>query len=168
MIWLISVPFLESGILMIMAQTAVRTLQEMREMDPVRFLDTLNRTLYKNVQRMNTDKSLTLSILNYANNTISISGQHEEMIVVRSDGQVERIDTIDLGIPIALDDEISTFIDSKLVQLNSGDGIVLYTDGIPEAPNLQKERYGIERLCEVVSKNWQYSAEKIKRAIIDY
>jgi len=52
---------LESGILMLMAQTAVRTLKEIRETDPVRFLDALNRTLYKNVQRMNSEKSLTLA-----------------------------------------------------------------------------------------------------------
>src|SRR5262249_13465328 len=43
---------LESGMLMVMTQAAVRTLQEMRESDPVRFLNTLNRTLYQNVQRM--------------------------------------------------------------------------------------------------------------------
>ena len=33
---------LESGILMLMAQTAIRTLKEIRETDPVRFLDALN------------------------------------------------------------------------------------------------------------------------------
>ncbi|MEG3960532.1 SpoIIE family protein phosphatase, partial [Microcoleus sp. herbarium2] len=67
---------LESGILMLMAQTAVRTLKEIRETDPVRFLDALNRTLYKNVQRMNSEKSLTLAILNYSEGWVSISGQH--------------------------------------------------------------------------------------------
>ena len=158
---------LESGILMIMTQTAVRTLQEMRGRDPVRFLDTLNRTLYKNVQRMNTDKSLTLAILNYENNTLSISGQHEETIVVRADGEVERIDTMDLGLPIGLDDDIAAFIDRTIVRLNAGDGVVLYTDGITEARNMKKEQYGLERLCEVASGNWQYAAEEIKRAVID-
>jgi len=49
---------------MLMTQTAVRTLQESRETDPVIFLDTLNRTIYKNVQRMNSEKSLTLVIAN--------------------------------------------------------------------------------------------------------
>ena len=56
---------LESGILMLMTQTAVRTLNEMGQTDPVRFLDTLNRTIYHNVQRMNSNKHLTLAILNY-------------------------------------------------------------------------------------------------------
>lgn len=158
---------LESGILMVMTQSAVRTLQEMQESDPVRFLDTLNRTIYKNVQRMRSDKNMTLTMLNYADNTISISGQHEETIVVRKGGKIQRIDTIDLGFPIGLDENISEFIGCVLVELEPGDGVVLYTDGIPEARNMHKQFYGIERLCEVVSQNWHLSAEQIKEAAID-
>ncbi|MEG4206712.1 SpoIIE family protein phosphatase [Microcoleus sp. Pol7_A1] len=98
---------LESGILMVMTQAAVRTLQEMQESDPVRFLNILNRTIYKNVQRMNSDKNMTLTMLNYADRTISISGQHEETFVVRKGGKIQRIDTINLGFAIGLDENIS-------------------------------------------------------------
>jgi len=44
---------LESGMLMLMTQTAIRTLQESNQTDPVKFLDILNRTIYRNVERMN-------------------------------------------------------------------------------------------------------------------
>ncbi|MFO0211316.1 MAG: PP2C family protein-serine/threonine phosphatase, partial [Pseudanabaena sp.] len=135
---------LESGILMLMTQTAVRTLKESGETDPVRFLDNLNRTLYKNVQRINSEKCLTLSILNYANGQVSISGQHEETIVVRKTGAIERIDTMDLGFPIALDGDITAFINQVIVELQHGDGVILYTDGIPEAYDIHKNIYGIE------------------------
>ncbi|HEY9848033.1 MAG TPA: SpoIIE family protein phosphatase [Leptolyngbyaceae cyanobacterium] len=158
---------LESGILMVMTQTAVRTLKEIRELDPVKFLDALNRTIYKNVRRMNSQKNLTLVILTYTSGKVSISGQHEETIVVRNGGYVERINTMDLGFPIGLDEEITDFINHTSVKLNPGDGIVLYTDGIPEAYNIEKEQYGIERLCEVASQNWDGSAEEIKQAIVD-
>lgn len=158
---------LESGILMVMTQAAVRTLHEMQESDPVRFLDTLNRTIYKNIQRMNSDKNLTLAILNYADRKVSISGQHEETILVRKGGKIERIDMMDLGFPIGLDEDISDFISHVLVDLEPGDGVVLYTDGIPEARNIHKQFYGLERLCEVVSLNWHLSAEQIKQAAID-
>ena len=158
---------LESGILMLMAQTAVRTLKEIQETDPVRFLDALNRTLYKNVQRMNSEKSLTLAILNYSQGRVSISGQHEETIIVRNGGEVERIDTMDLGFPIALDDDIAEFISHISLELQLGDGIVLYTDGIPEAQDIKKKQYGIEQMCEVISQNWHLSAEEIKQAVID-
>ncbi len=158
---------LESGILMLMAQTAVRTLNEIRETDPVQFLDALNRTLYKNVQRMNSDKSLTLAILNYSKGWVSISGQHEETIIVRQGGQVERIDTMDLGFPLALDDDIAEFISHVSIELKLGDGIVLYTDGIPEAKNINKKQYGLEQLCDIISQNWHLSAQEIKQAVID-
>jgi CHASE2 domain-containing sensor protein/serine phosphatase RsbU (regulator of sigma subunit) len=157
---------LESGILMIMTQTAVRTLQEIRETDPVRFLDSLNRTIYKNVQRMNSEKNLSLVILNYAQNRVSISGQHEEILVVRTEGTVERIDTLDLGFPIGLDEEIADFISQTRVTLGPGDGVVLYTDGITEARNLQRQQYQLERLCQVICRNWHHPAEAIKEAVI--
>ncbi|MEG4168588.1 MULTISPECIES: SpoIIE family protein phosphatase [unclassified Microcoleus] len=157
---------LESGILMLMAQTSVRTLQEIRGLDPVRFLDVLNRTLYKNVQRMNSEKSLTLAILNYSEGRISISGQHEETLVVRKNGDVERIDTMELGFPIALDDDIADFISHILIELEPGDGVVLYTDGIPEAYNIRKKQYGLKQLCEVISQNWHKSAAEVKDAVI--
>ena len=158
---------LESGILMLMAQTAVRTLKEIREVDPVRFLDALNRTLYKNVQRMNSEKSLTLAILNYSNGQVSISGQHEETLIVRNGGEIERVDMMDLGLPIALHDDIAEFISHISIELQLGDGIVLYTDGIPEAYDIKKKQYGLEPMCEVISQNWHLSAGEIKQAVID-
>ncbi len=158
---------LESGIVMVMTQTAVRTLKEIRELDPVKFLDALNRTIYKNVQRMNSEKNLTLVVLSYSEGRISISGQHEETIVVRKGGDIERINTMNLGFPIGLDEEITDFINHTIIELNPGDGVVLYTDGIPEAYNMQKKQYGIEKLCEVISHNWHNSAEQVKQAIID-
>lgn len=157
---------LESGILMLMTQTAVRTLKEIREQDPVRFLATLNRTIYKNVQRMNSHKNLTLVVLNYADGKVSISGQHEETIVVRKGGQLERIDTIDLGFPIGLENEIANFIDHRIVELQPGDGIVLYTDGITEAMDVNKKQYGMEQLCSAIAQNWSQSAEEIKQVVI--
>lgn len=158
---------LESGILMVMTQTAVRTLKEIQEVDPVRFLDTLNKTIYKNVQRMNSDKNLTLAILNYTDGILSISGQHEETLIIRKNGSVERINMMNLGFPIGLDSEIADFIDHLSIELNAGDGLVVYTDGITEARNTENKFYGLERLCDVISENWQKDSEQVKEAVID-
>jgi sigma-B regulation protein RsbU (phosphoserine phosphatase) len=157
---------LESGILMVMTQTAVRTLQTMKEKDPVCFLDTLNRAIYDNIERMESEKNLTLAVLNYCDRKVSISGQHEETIVFRKGGKIERIDTMNLGFPIGLYDDIAEFIDHHFIELERGDGIVLYTDGITEAKDIQKKQYGIEKLCETISSNWERSAEEIKQAVI--
>ncbi|WP_346341713.1 SpoIIE family protein phosphatase [[Phormidium] sp. ETS-05] len=157
---------LESGMLMIMVQTAVRTLLAHNETDYVKFLSTINRTIYDNVARMKTDKNLTLALLDYADGVLSVSGQHEEIIVVRDGGIVELIDTIDLGFPIGLDSDIADFISQAEVRLHPGDVAILYTDGITEAENMEGVQYGLERLCEVVSRYWQQSAEEIRAATI--
>ena len=158
---------LESGVLMVMVQTAVRTLLSNNETDPAKFLNAINRTIYENVQRMNSDKNLSLSILDYQQGQLRLSGQHEEMIVVRADGRLERIDTIDLGFPVGLEADITEFVAQTQVQLHPQDVVVLYTDGITEAENLAGEQYGIDRLCEVVRVNRQHSAQQIKQAVVD-
>ena len=158
---------LESGILMVMTQTAIRTLQEIRELDPVKFLDVVNRTIFKNVSRMNSQKNLTLLIITYFQGKFSVSGQHEEVIVFRKGGNVKQVETVELGFPIGIYEEISDFIYQEHIELEVGDGIVLYTDGIPEAFNIHKQQYGLERLHQVISQNWQGTALQIKQAIID-
>ncbi|RKZ84566.1 MAG: serine/threonine-protein kinase PknK [Candidatus Parabeggiatoa sp. nov. 1] len=168
---------LESGVLMLMVQTAVRALLDSGLSDVTQFLNTLNCTIYNNAQRMQTDKNLTLALLDYQSNTstlsqkqvggsLQITGQHEEVLVVRAGGCVEKIDTFELGFSVGVVDDIADFVSQKEVQLQPGDGIVLYTDGITEAQNLDKKLYGLERLCEVVSRNWEHSASEIQQAAI--
>ncbi|TAE66390.1 MAG: HAMP domain-containing protein [Oscillatoriales cyanobacterium] len=158
---------LESGVLMIMLQTAVRTLLTYNEADPVRFLTAINTVIYDNMQRMKCDKNASLALLDYHEGMLKLSGQHEEMIVVRCNGSAERFDTIDLGFPIGLDEDIADFVAQTLVQLHSGDVVVLYTDGITEAKNMNKVLYGLDRLIKVIQINWQQTATEIRHAVID-
>ncbi|WP_445250519.1 PP2C family protein-serine/threonine phosphatase, partial [Microcoleus sp. OTE_8_concoct_300] len=69
--------------------------------------------------------------------------------------------------PIALEPDIADFIASTEIHLNSGDVVVLYTDGITEAFDMNKAQYGIEPLIEVVVLNREQSAAKIKQAVIE-
>jgi serine phosphatase RsbU (regulator of sigma subunit) len=157
---------LESGVVMLMIQTAVRALLISDERDPVRFLDVLNRTLHDNMQRMDVDKSLTLVLLDYQTGRLRLSGQHEELIVVRRGGQVELVDTMNLGFPVGLVEGIAEFVSEMSLELGPGDGIVLYSDGFTEAQNEADEFYGLERLCQVVSQHWGGSAEEVKQAVV--
>ncbi|HBK97907.1 MAG TPA: hypothetical protein DD001_11605 [Microcoleaceae bacterium UBA10368] len=151
---------------MIMVQTAVRTLLAYNEPDLVRFLSAVNRAIYDNMQRMKCDKNASLALLDSQEGMLKLSGQHEEMIVVRCNGSVERFDRIDLGFPIGLDVDITEFV-AETVQLYTGDVVVLYTDGITEAENIDQVLYGLERLIEVIQINWQRTASEIRYAVID-
>ncbi len=158
---------LESGVLMIMAQTAVRTLQALNERDPVKSLCALNQVIYENTQRMKSDKNLTLSLLDYRDGILYISGQHEEAILVRTTGEVERIDTLDLGFPIGLVEDISEFIAQHQTYLNPGDVVVVYTDGITEAENKLRKFYGLDRLVNLVKNYGHASAQTIREVVVN-
>ncbi|AFY68477.1 putative PAS/PAC sensor protein [Thalassoporum mexicanum PCC 7367] len=162
---------LESGMLMVMVQTAVRTLLLDEQTDGNRFLNAINKAIYHNVQRMNSDKNLTLALLDYEvvpqGGRLQMYGQHEEAIVVREGGQIERIDTIDLGFPIGLEPDIAEFVGQTGIDLAPGDSVVLYTDGITEAENPAHQQYGIERLCEMVRQNWHQSADRMRELVIE-
>ncbi len=157
---------LESGVLMLVVQTAVQSLLESGLSDSEQFLNVLNRIIYNSVQRMKTDKNLTLSLLDYKNGRLRVTGQHEEVLVVRQGGKIERVDTFNLGFMIGVVPDTKAFVSHLDIQLQPGDGIVLYTDGITEARNLNKKLYGVERLCEVISQNWHRSAQEIQQAVI--
>jgi serine phosphatase RsbU (regulator of sigma subunit) len=89
------------------------------------------------------------------------------MIVVRAEGKLECIDTMDLGFPIGLEAEIGKFIAQEEVQLNPGDVVVLYTDGISEAFDINKAQYGLKRLWQVVVENRHRRAGEIREAVIN-
>lgn len=159
---------LESGVIMLMTQTAIRALIDRGETDSAAFFTTLNRVLYQNIQRMGVERSLTLTMAHYCDGELRLVGQHEDVLVVRANGDIERIDTFDLGFPLGLVDDIRQWVTETAVRLHPGDGLVLYTDGITEAQNAASDFYGLERLCAVISANWRdASAEAVKTAIID-
>ncbi|MBY5519707.1 SpoIIE family protein phosphatase [Rhizobium leguminosarum] len=157
---------LESGVLMLMVQSVARALQEAGNTDAVKFLTDLNSALFKNIVRTKIDKHLTLAFLDYDGKEMILSGQHEEVVVVRANGEVERIDTMDLGIPIGLEADISAFIKTREITFETGDLILLHTDGVTEAENDAGELFGIERLCREALRLKDQSAEKIVAGII--
>lgn len=56
---------------------------------------------------------------------------------------------------------------SQRVQLQSGDLLVLYTDGITEAINPDGEEFGEERLMEIVGDSHRQSAQNVLNTILD-
>ncbi|MEM7020137.1 MAG: SpoIIE family protein phosphatase, partial [Pseudomonadota bacterium] len=157
---------LESGALMLMVQTAIRTLSISKVDNPATFFQTLNRTFYDNVKRMGLDRNMTLLMLDYDAGHFRISGQHEEVLVIRQNGALERLDTIDLGFFLGVVEDIEQFIHVKEFELQTGDSVVLYTDGVTEAFNDTRQQYGIERFCHVLQENRAKSSSSIRDAIV--
>ncbi len=158
---------LPSGIVMLMAQTAFLTLSQSGEQDIKRTLSVLNQVMYRNILRIRENKNMTLAVLQYKNNQYNLVGQHESVIICRVNGDIEEIDTIDLGFPVGLEENIDDFIASTQFELATNDVLLLYTDGVTEAENHQQEQFGIEVLIETLTKYHQLSAQEIVDRIME-
>jgi len=55
---------------------------------------------------------------------------------------------------------------ARTSRLEPGDTLVLYTDGVSEAPNLRDEQFEIERLQDVVARNTTAPVEDLQAAIL--
>lgn len=64
---------------------------------------------------------------------------------------------------VGLEPDISQWVNSAGITLQPGDGIVLYTDGITEAENTDRQQYGLDRLCAVVSQHWGFPPKPSSR-----
>ncbi len=85
-------------------------------------------------------------------------------IVFRSRGTHRLKKLVNTGIPLGLLEDRTW--DKAVVQLDPGDVLVLYTDGITEAQNEKEEFYGETRLLDSIRTNLDGSAEGISQRIL--
>jgi len=152
---------LSSGIIMLMAQTVIRTLAELRITDARRFLCLVNKVLYANIKRIRADRNMTLAVVNYSKGRCAVAGQHESIVIQRADGRTELIDTLDLGFYVGLMADVEDYVGCVEFALGKGDFMLLYSDGITEAMNPAGEQFGLPRVLEAARRYASFPAEKI-------
>jgi sigma-B regulation protein RsbU (phosphoserine phosphatase) len=75
-----------------------------------------------------------------------INAGHNPPVVLRRDGSVEWLETS--GAPVGmLSDSI---YEEKVVELDAGDLVIAYTDGVVEAANQNGEEWGVQKLLKAV------------------
>lgn len=157
---------LASGVVMLMAQSALRCALEQTCGDLVGSLVRVNSVVYKNVsERMGDARNLTLALLSYEQGKVRLAGQHESVIVVRAGGEVEELDTIDLGINVGLMPEVADMIAERTFELAVGDLMVLYTDGVTEAEAPDGRQFGVPRLKDAVAAHRALACEQIRERV---
>ncbi|KAF0106722.1 MAG: sigma-B regulation protein RsbU (phosphoserine phosphatase) [Anaerolineaceae bacterium] len=157
---------LPAGVIMLMAQTALLTLSKSGEQNMERMLSVLNQVLYKNILRIQEDKNMTLAILQYNDHEFSMVGQHEAALICRTSGEVEVADTMDLGMPVGLEENIDRFIMTSRFHLDRGDVLLLYTDGATEAVNAKKKQFSLSGLSASLARHHKLHAKDIVKHML--
>jgi sigma-B regulation protein RsbU (phosphoserine phosphatase) len=91
-----------------------------------------------------------------------VNAGHNPPLLYRSDKN-ELIELTRTGIPLGVTEEAS--FDQETTTLQSGDFILLYTDGVCDAVDSQGEEFGMERVRKVLQDHCQGSAEEILTAL---
>lgn len=86
---------------------------------------------------------------------------HNAGLLVRAGGEIEQLESTGMPVGLMPDGQYR----SEERQLEPGDTVVLYTDGITEASNPEDDEYGIERLAEVCRENRALDVAAMSEAI---
>jgi serine phosphatase RsbU (regulator of sigma subunit) len=126
--------------------------------------DKLNKLIYK---ASPPDKYITFSIvvLESKSGTLDIlNAGHNPALLLRKDGTLEQIEAggiglgmLDLGIPYS----------GQTLSMNSGDKLFLYTDGIPEAMNINEEEYSEQRMTNFFKENSERPVDEFIRLLVE-
>ena len=170
---------LESGMIVVMLQTAIRTLIESGENDLQKIYRTTSNIIFSNIENINNNVNMSLMLAaleipgkNKLDNGIAHSsgynvrliGNHVNPVVVKNNGFVEKIDNLyklnqaDIRNP-------DTF-QIQRISLGDNDNLVFFTDSMTESVNKDNKKYGDNRLFNIFSNNCRKNAEDIKQAVM--
>jgi len=123
-----------------------------------------NITLAKLASRLNhylcgataDNRFATMALLHLSSDgtLIGVNAGHCPVMIRRTDGRIETIDSSSFPLGIIRHAEYTD--DPR--ELEPGDLVVLYTDGLTEAENEQEEEFGVERVAEVLAQLQEVSA----------
>ncbi len=134
-----------AGLLMAMCRSALRC-ELLREQDPLEALSRVNKQIFADI-REDMFISLALYILNDKDGSIQlVCAGHDKAPLTRKNGDLEWIKPPGLAIGLDDGDVFSRVTKLHDIKLDSGDCLLLYTDGVTEAMNPQQDEYGRERM----------------------
>jgi phosphoserine phosphatase RsbU/P len=96
--------------------------------------------------------------------TYASAGLNVSPIVIKKSGELREI-CVDGFAICMLGDIITPFFQDRQLQLEAGDKLLFFTDGLIEAENSHGNKYTYERLSSVISKNSLLSAQNLARAL---
>jgi serine phosphatase RsbU (regulator of sigma subunit) len=151
-----------AALMMANLQASLRTQSAMAWDEPQRFLQLVNNVFYENTAE-NAYASLFFGayddearLLRYAN------CGHLCALLLRSDGQLERLDSTCTVVGLFKDWDCLM----AECRLFAGDTLALYTDGITESFNDAGEEFGEQRLIEALRQNCEASPQAALDSIV--
>ncbi len=129
--------------------------------DPGKLLSSVNRLFYENTPD---DRYATLFYADYDDESRKVryaNCGHNPPIVMRADGTVQRLNATSTVLGLFAKWDCSTLE----IQLERGDLLVIYSDGVTEAMNRDNEEFGEDRFLKSLQENRSLEPEMLMKRV---
>ena len=142
----------ESGLVMMMTQTAIATLVNANpNRTPSDVFVHTNRVIRDNVARLGGHRYMTLNVVRVEDTRLIVAGKHQDFFVWRAKTGVVEIITNE-GPWIGVVDDVRRSVEDQTLSLEVGDWVLLHTDGLTEAANASGVMFGEAGLRRVLGE----------------
>ncbi len=160
---------LGAGLVMVMLQSLISSLVRFNPgLLPSQIVSSVNQSLYDVVRnRLGRDDHATLTLIRYQHDgRLTFSGAHEPLIVYRA--RQRRCELVESpGFWVGAVPAVEHLTQDAQLQLEHGDLLLLYTDGLTEPRNAHREQYGVERLAAAVQNLAHLPVAELRDRLID-
>ena len=157
-----------AGLLMAMVKATIHTLSK-EGFKPMHILTRANQILCQHIGGDQKFMTLLYLVWDPLTRGLSYSSAGHEFILVYRNGSEKgkpKVETIiSGGFLLGVWEDIEEFLDEKVLTLSPEDKVVLYTDGVTEARNIDNEFFSIERLTQTIEKNGFKPADELLDSI---
>jgi len=155
-----------AGLIMSMTKATIHTLSR-EGFSPKEILLRANEFLNQHISEQ---KFMTLLYLLWKSKERMMaysSAGHEHILICRASArsQVEAI--VSGGFMLGMLPDIGGYLEEKQIKLEPGDKILLYTDGVTEAENQSRDRFGLERLKVAFLRYSSKPADELMHCVKD-
>ena len=142
----------DSGLVMMMAQTSILSvINRAPDAGPSQVLASVNKVIRENVARLGSDHYMTVTVMRLERSSIVMAGKHQDVILYRAGlNRTEVIPTE--GTWLGLCDDISSEVTERCIELDKGDIILLFTDGVTESMNKEGDLFGQAQLEDALNR----------------
>ncbi len=157
----------DSGLIMMMAQTSILSkVNNNGNCGPSDLLQSINGIVKENLFRLGSDHYMTMMAMRLSQSQMTVAGKHQDLLIYRA--ALNKVETITIrGTWLGITEDIKNSTQELTVNINAGDIVLLFTDGVTEATNSEGDMFGQARLEQALNRYADLPVRKLRDRIIE-
>ena len=157
----------DSGLIMMMAQTSILSkVNNNGSCGPADLLQSINGIVRENLSRLGSDHYMTMMAIRLSQSEMTVAGKHQDLLIYRA--ALNKVEAIAIrGTWLGITEDIKNSTQELTLNINAGDIVLLFTDGITEAANSKGDMFSQDRLEQALNRYADLPVRKLRDKIIE-